>query len=38
MAKRLKRDAVMAKGGGGGDCEMMTAERYFREHFKEVVS
>ena len=34
-AKRLKRDAVMAKGDGG-DYEMMTAEKYFRKHFKKV--
>jgi hypothetical protein len=34
-AKRLKRDAVMAKEEGE-DYEMMTAEKYFRKHFKEV--
>jgi hypothetical protein len=32
-AKRLKRDAVTAKGDGG-DYEMMTAEKYFRKHFE----
>ena len=34
-AKTLKREAVMAKGDGENH-EMMTAERYFQRHFKEV--